>query len=76
MQKNWYETEKRPKYMGGVSSDLTGCTSTQETESDGVGVVCSDDIARKCSYQPEKNLNSMAIKQQKGQKDPDPFMGE
>ena len=51
----------------------------QETESDGVGVVCSDDIARehnKVSLPARKNLSSMVIKQQKEKKSPNSFMKE
>jgi len=47
--KNLYENENRSKRKCKVNSGPTGCAGTQETESDGVGVVCSDDIAREHS---------------------------
>jgi len=49
MQKNWCENEKRSKCISEVNPDPTGCMGAQETGSDSVGVVCSDDIARERS---------------------------
>ena len=59
--------------MSEVNSDHTDCTSTQETEFDGVGVVRSNDIARehsKVSLPVRRNLNSVAIGQQRRSKGP------